>query len=152
MCWECDNPDASPRHYLDLLEGLIDKHGYTVQGVEGDRIHPPWAYTIGLTRRRQPELVVTGMGFAEASALLNGVAAHVLHDTAPRHGEQIPLRGGPLIEVVELPEPSAHLHLAVSLYGTGITAIQLVHADDHGHWPWDPGYRGGQPVLGPRVR
>jgi uncharacterized protein DUF4262 len=34
-----------------------------------------------------------------------------------------------------------------------LAAGHLVHADKHGHWPWDRAYRGvrgGQPVLGTR--
>ena len=64
------------------------------------------------------------------------------------------LRGGPLIEIVGVADPAAHLLVAAELYGTGIQARQVVHADDRGHWPWDVGYRGvrgGQPVLGVRA-
>lgn len=90
-----------------------------------------------------------------AMELLDDVASHLMHsDRVLRPGEQIPLVGGPLIEIVELPEPSAHLYVAAELYGKQISALQLVHADDRGHWPWDVGYRGvrgGQPVLGPRA-
>jgi hypothetical protein len=73
----------------------------------------------------------------------------------PRPGAQIPLRSGPVIEIVKVAEPSAHLVTAVQIYGPQVRALQLVHADDRGHWPWDAGYRGlrgGQPVLGPRAR
>jgi hypothetical protein len=52
-------------------------------------------------------------------------------------------------------EPTAHLVIATEFYGPGIRALQLVHADDRGHWPWQVGYRGvrgGQPVLGARAR
>jgi hypothetical protein len=78
----------------------------------------------------------------------------VLHATAPRPGEQIPLRGGPLVEIVTVSEPTAHLVTAVELYGPRIRALQVVHADDRGRWPWEVGYRGvrgGQPVLGKRA-
>jgi hypothetical protein len=44
--------------------------------VERDGIHPPWAYTVGLTPHRRPELVITGMGLTRATQVLNGVAAH----------------------------------------------------------------------------
>jgi hypothetical protein len=63
------------------------------------------------------------------------------------------LVGGPLIEIVRVAEPSAHLRVAVDLYGSSIRALQFVHADDREHWPWDVGWRGvrgGQPVLGIR--
>jgi hypothetical protein len=64
------------------------------------------------------------------------------------------LRGGPLIEIVEVTEPTAHLLIAAELYGTGLQARRVVHADDRGHRPWEVSYRGvrgGQPVLGVRT-
>jgi hypothetical protein len=154
MCWICDHPGATHEDYLNHLRGLIDDHGWAVQGVERDRIHPPWAYTAGLTAHGRPELVVTGMPLRRAAGLLNDVAAHVIHAEPPQPGEQVPLIGGPLIEIVEVAEPAAHLLRAADLFGPQITALQVVHADVRGHWPWDAGYRGvrgGQPVLGPRV-
>jgi hypothetical protein len=77
-----------------------------------------------------------------------------MHAEAPQPGDQIPWSGGPSIEIVEVAEPSAHLAMAVELFGTDLRALQVVHADDRGHWPWDVGYRGvrgGQPVLGVRA-
>lgn len=154
MCWYCDHPDRSPHEYLDHMRELIDRCGWAVQGVERDRARPPWAYTVGLTAAGRPELVVTGLPLARATGLLNSVAAHVMHAAAPRPGEQVRLRGAPLIEIVEVAEPAAHLLTAAELYETGIRALQVVHADDRGHWPWEVGYRGvrgGQPVLGVRA-
>ncbi|MFB9908517.1 DUF4262 domain-containing protein [Allokutzneria oryzae] len=145
MCWDCDNPDGD---YLAHLRGIIDSHGWAVQGVEGDGVHPPWAYTVGLTPRGKPELVVTGMPFQGAAGLLNVIAPETV-----QAGERIELGEALLIEVVELAVPSAHLHVAVGLYGPEVRALQLVHADLHGRWPWERGYRGvrgGQPVLGVR--
>ena len=118
---------------------------------ERDGVHPPWAYTVGLTTFGRPELVATGLSPRRAADLLNGVAEHLLHAAAPRPGEQVKLVDGPLIQIVEVAEPTAHLTIAVDLFGPRIRALQVVHADDRGHWPWEPGYRGaqdGQPVLG----
>jgi len=154
MCWECDHPGSTRLGYLDHMRDLIACYGWAVQGVGRDRVHPPWAYTVGLTPNGRPELVVTGLPLARATQLLNDVASHVLHAAAPRPGEQIPLRGGLVIEIVEVAEPAAHLATAIEFYGPGIRALQLVHADDRGHWPWEVGYRGvrgGQPVLGVRA-
>jgi transposase len=154
MCWYCDHPDRSPHEYLDQMRELIDRCGWAVQGVERDRSRPPWAYTVGLTAAGWPELVVTGLPLARATDLLNSVAAHAMHAATPRLGEQVRLRGGSLIEIVEVAEPAAHLLIAAELYGTGIRALQVVHADDREHWPWEVGYRGvrgGQPVLGVRA-
>ena len=135
------------------MRQLISTFGWAVQGVERDGNRPPWAYTVGLTPHRRPELVVTGMGLARATQVLNGVAAHLLHAQAPEPGTQAELRGGPLVEVVRVATPWAHLNMAVEFYGQRIRGLQLVHADQRGRWPWDEGYqgvRGGQPVLGPR--
>jgi hypothetical protein len=137
------------------MRGLIHRFGWAVQTVERSGLHPPWAYTVGLTEAGRPELVATGLSAVNAMDLLDDVASHLMHSKAVvRPGERIPLVGGPLIEIVELPEPSAHLYVATELYGKQIRALQIVHADDRGHWPWDVGYRGvrgGQPVLGPRA-
>jgi hypothetical protein len=154
MCWMCDRPSATEHDYLDHMRRLINTYGWAVQGVERDGIHPPWAYTVGLTPHRRPELVVTGMGLTLATEILNGVAAHVLQADAPAAGTQAELTGGPLIEVVEVTAPWAHLNVAVELYGQRISGLQLVHADKRGRWPWDRAYqggRGGQPVLGRRA-
>jgi hypothetical protein len=154
MCWQCDHPGSTWHDYVEHTRELIACHGWAVTGVQRDRTHPPWAYTVGLTESGKPELVVTGMPLVRAAQLLNDVAAHVLHADAPVPGEQVLLIGGPQVEIVEVAVPSAHLLVAVELYGAGIRALQLVHADDHGHWPWEVefrGVRGGQPVLGVRV-
>ena len=71
-----------------------------------------------------------------------------------RGREQVPLIGGPVIEFVGVAEPTVHLVIAVEMYWPEIRALQLVHADDRGHWPWEKGFRGirgDQPVLGVRV-
>jgi hypothetical protein len=124
-----------------------------VQGVEGSGSYPPWAYTIGLSGYDLPELVVTGLPVLEAAELLNDLAAHSMHESPPPPGERVALRGGLVIEGVPLAEPSVHLIFAAALYGPEIRALQLVHADSQGRFPWSPDYRdgrGGQPVLGVR--
>jgi hypothetical protein len=86
--------------------------------------------------------------------LLNAAASHVLDTAVLRPGDEILVEGGPLMEVVRVAEPSAHLFAAVEFYGPGIQALQLAWADDRGQWPWDAGFRGhkgGQPVLGLRT-
>ena len=123
MCWQCDHPGSTYQDYLNHMQDLLKRHSWVVQGVGGDRMHPPWAYTIGLTEFGKPELVVTAMRMAPAMELLNSVGTHVLHAEAPKPGEQVPLTGGPLIEIVRVAQPSAHLRVAVDFYGTGIQAL-----------------------------
>jgi hypothetical protein len=152
MCWMCDHPRATRRDYLDHIRDLARQFGWAVQAISRDGLHPPWAYTVGLTDFGRPELVVTGMSPRRARELLNDVASYVVHaDAALQPGEQIPLIGGPAIEVVELTETTARLVTAIDIYGPGIRALQLVYADDRGHWPWEVGHRGRQDVLGVRA-
>lgn len=154
MCWMCDHPEATRQDYLRHIKSIVASQCWAVQGVERDRVRPPYAYTIGLTVHGKPELVVTGMSLTRAAELLNDVAVHVMHAVAPEPGERIPLIGGPVVEFVEVSVPSAHLLVATEFYGPAIRALQVVHADDRGRWPWEVGFRGvkgGQPVLGPRA-
>ena len=75
MCWMCDG--ASYEEVLARMAWIVAEQGWAIQGVERGRIHPPWAYTVGLTLAGLPELVVTGMPLPRAAELLNGVAAQV---------------------------------------------------------------------------
>jgi len=159
MCWVCNHPNATAQDRLEYVRGLLEQHCWVVVGVRRDRYRPPYSYTVGLTGHGKPELVVTGLPQQRAADLLNDVAAHLVHADAPAPGEWVPLTGGPLtggplIEIVQVAEPSVHLMVAAQLCGPQLRAIQLVYADDRGHWPWERGFRsgrGGQPVLGARA-
>jgi Domain of unknown function (DUF4262) len=59
VCWICDHPGVTERDYTEHMRRLITAHGWAVQGVERDGTHPPWAYAVGLTSHRRPELVIT---------------------------------------------------------------------------------------------
>ena len=151
MCWMCDHPGSSRADYLDYMRSVMDRCGWVVQGIERDGPRPPWAYTVGLTRLGRPELLVTGMSLHRATHLLNDMAAHALHADNPKLGERVELTDGPVIQMIQVAEPTAHLLIAAEVFGPRIRALQVVHADDRGHWPWECGYhgiRGGQPVLG----
>jgi hypothetical protein len=156
MCWMCDNPEATFADYADdVVQPMIDRFGWAVQSVERTGMRAPFSYTVGLTRRDLPELVLTGQTPSSSAAVLND-AAQLLHERAlPQPGEVLTVAGHGF-EVVAVPHPEAHLFIATGLYGEGaVTALQLVWADAQQRWPWDRGHgggRGGQPVLGPRAR
>ena len=114
MCWQCDHPDATYRDVREQIRQSIARFGWTIQAVERDGVHPPWAYTVGLTAIRRPELVITGMPLTKAVPVLHGVAAHFAHaGIAPGPGEQAELADGPVIEIVTVTAPWAHLNVAV---------------------------------------
>jgi hypothetical protein len=154
MCWARDQAGSTRLSYLDHLQYIIAEHGWAVQGIKRDRLHPPWAYTVGLTLIGRPELVVTGLPLVRAAGLLNDVAARMLHVADLVPGDRVQLVGSSLIEIVEVEEPAAHLNVVIELFGPRVRALQAVHVDDGDHWPWEREYRGvrgGQPVLGRRV-
>ena len=154
MCWTCDNPQATEADYEARMWDKIDRFGWAIQYIEPSKTSPPWAYTVGLTLHRKPELVVMGLRANPAGNLLNGIAAHVMHAEPPEPGTQMQLTDGPYVEYVELTDPTAHLFTAVQMFGSKISALQVVYPDDRGHWPWHRGFRGGrggQPVLGRRA-
>lgn len=154
MCWLCEHPGSTRLDYLAHMRRLAEDYGWAVQGVEQDGIRPPWAYTVGLTVHDRPELVVTGLPAEHAAVLLNQVARYVMDTAIPAPGDTVGVTGEPLMEVVAVADPAVHLVTCAEIYGDGIRALQLVRADDHGHWPWCPCYQGsvdGQPVLGARA-
>lgn len=150
MCWDCDHPGGD--FVAEVVEPNIDRYGWHVQGVQGDKRYPPSAYTVGLTLHGLPELVVTGKRLGPAAQLLNELGRQ-MHETGPlQHGDAL-VQEGTALEVVALPHPAAHLFVAVETLGP-VEARQLVWADDRGRWPSETGHRagrGGQPVLGPRA-
>ena len=152
MCWQCDNPHRTTDEYLDELRATIRAHRWAVQFVESDQ--RPFAYTVGLSDKGLPELLVTGMRARTAAKLLN-VIGHQMVDEGMvlKPAEHIDYGGKFLLEVVNVEHPDVHLKFAVGVYGSKIRACQLVWADDDGRWPWDRGWGHGrrrQPVLGIR--
>lgn len=154
MCWNCDRPGSTFADYIEQwLIPTIERHGWAVTAVDGDRLHAPFAYTIGLTENGLSELVVTGLPQGRAHAVLNSVADHCLSNGPMVPGELSAVFGvDPRLELVSVPHPDAHLFDAVALYGPEVRALQLVWQDARGRWPWDVGFRGFQPVFGPRNR
>jgi hypothetical protein len=138
--------------YYDVLQGKIRKTGWTVQYVESAR--RPYAYTIGLHGWDVPELLITGVSQHRAHRLLDAVARKLVSGEALTPGQQVSLPGGPLVEIVEVDHPDAHMDWAVAFGGPGIEALQLVWADGRGRWPWSTEFADGratQPVLGCRT-
>lgn len=153
MCWSCDHPTATEADYLELVREKIDSHGVFIQYVEKDRWRPPFAYTVGLTEVGHPELLVTGLAAREAGRFLDSIAHELVHHGGSAYvpGQLNAWPEGGRAEVVEVTEPTVHLLTAVAMYGPDLRAVQLVYTDDRGRWPWQVGFRGNQPVLGPRA-
>ncbi|HTQ17285.1 DUF4262 domain-containing protein [Mycobacterium sp.] len=151
MCWQCDHPGSTTEDYLDELHSKVLKNGWAVQYIESDR--RPFAYTVGLTQRGLPELLVTGVVPRRAVRMLNSAAQQALEVGTPSPGMRFTLSIGRHVELVEINHPDVHLKFAVALYGP-LRALQLVWADERDRWPWSADFddgRGTQPVLGMRA-
>ncbi len=152
MCWMCDHPEATVQEWLEAIYDAVEKQGWVVQFVESDRT--PYGYTVGLHERGLPELLVNGLPPHPAARMLNSVAQYLVDGGRPVPGHLISIAGGPLLEVVQVQHPDAHMNVAVAFYGADLRALQLVWPDDRGHRPWCPEFSNGgvrQPVLGVRV-
>ena len=151
---KCDQPDTTADDYLDELRRTMQEHGWAVQYVESDRT--PFAYTVGLHDCGLPELLMTGVSCAASDT----PAEHRRQGTdgparAGAPGQKVAVRSGPLVEIVEVANPDAHMKWAVAFGGPEVRALQLVWADGRGRWPWAAAFsdgRGRQPVLGARAR
>jgi Domain of unknown function (DUF4262) len=153
MCWMCDHPGSTVADYLDEVRAKILRKGWAVQYVESPQM--PFAYTVGLSDYDVPELLMTNVSPQRAARLLSGSAEHVLRGAQLTAGQQFTLCGGPMLEVVEVEHPDAHMGCAIALYGRDIRALQLVWADGRGRWPWAADFcdrESRQPVLGVRAR
>src|ERR1700712_2356413 len=117
MCWMCDDPTMTKADALARMAGMVEKYGWAIEAVQGDRVHPPWAYTVGLTLQGLPELVLTGMRAAEAGDVLNEWADQAVHrGERLSAGQRLRCPHGTETEIVELAHPDAHLLTAVSLF------------------------------------
>ena len=129
-------------------------HGWTVIAVFPTRADPGplFAYTVGLSGKGLPELVIYGLPGPVARRLLNEVARRMV-------AAKEPFRGGDEILGVladELPlvavgiEDGGDLNLVRELYGAP-EAVQLVWPDGDGVFPWEAGAQvvsAEQPVRG----
>ncbi|MDT9595380.1 DUF4262 domain-containing protein [Nocardioides zeae] len=132
--------------------------------VPGDASRPPYTYTVGLSARHHPELVVTGADLRTAGAMLGDMVDRVARRKLAVRQSAVAVKAwtGRPLAVLELAEPERWVPVADRLHGRGVggppvRAFQLVPVDEQGRWPWDvhPGTPGahaapdltGLPVL-----
>ena len=73
MCWLCEHPEFTRQERLEYLRGVLDQHNWVVIGVHEERYRPPYSYTLGLTDRELPELVITGLPHKRAAEVTNAM-------------------------------------------------------------------------------
>lgn len=141
-------PEPEDDEDARLLDALR-RYGWIGRGVDPSQDDPPgtprFAYTAGLERTwRHPELIVVGIPWPAAGAVLRGAVERVRAGQAFQPGQRYAdvVAAGDVV-VVEV----SHAHrifsmtYAMWLYGgEDFRALQLVWPDAAGRYPWDEGY------------
>lgn len=135
MCDVCAG--KSMRQMVKEIKLDVARCGWCTMLIGGDVDTPAFAYTIGLTERRHPELLVTGR-MGEESADMLRLLAHFVLDHGDRlvPGEVVELRERK-VYLAPLDEPREVLLMAARVYSWRVTALQAVWADDSGRFPWE---------------
>jgi hypothetical protein len=147
--------------YMVEVRDRVARFGWAIQGVFDNETGLNFAYTVGLTARRQPELVATGaIAIEYLSKILN--AAAPLNVTGNQTEVTVTNEDGehPVVlrvRAVTANSPNFRLGTARRLYGSlRVAAVQLLWPSDDGTYPdddaWDPGIHGRQPLLPARAR
>lgn len=123
------------------LQAMIDRHGWAVVGVApttpGGSV--PFAYTVGLTAQKLPELALYGLGDATNSAVILNTVAQQMVDGAVLHGgERVTgvLAGDLELAVIDMGDTS-DLTAVRRFYGDVPAARQLIWPDPEGRMPWE---------------
>jgi hypothetical protein len=87
MCIQCDH-GISGEALDDVVRARISLHGWVVLGIEGGGL----CYTVGLTERGWPELVVKRMSENSGAVLLNTIVGMCSEDSPPHVGKGLMVR------------------------------------------------------------
>ena len=123
------------------LEATIAEYGWAVLYIpEGpDTDEPSFHYTVGLTAKEQPELIVYSLPYEVGHDALNAVAEQVRDGLTLRDNEPVPGLPAEAPEFRTFAATSLRdpLGLATSRYGDAVRVRQVIFRDRHGRWPWE---------------
>jgi hypothetical protein len=160
-------------HWRDELmfhvHTTIDRYGFFIQYVMGDRGEPSWGYTIGFLEHGHPEVVVIGLDDVSTAGVLHCLYDEIVAGIFRPVGVRQDDLGRGETPVHLLPVPDEHwlesgdrLCTAVDYYDAiawdprELSARQLVWATPDGYFPWEPEcsphFRRLQPILDPGFR
>jgi hypothetical protein len=129
--------------YLNRSLEIIAERGHMVQGVipveEGDH---GFTYTVGLSARGWPEIVMVCPDMQPAAKLINDIVDY--YDGAGREpvaGDEVTLAEGCMpirLRACSIDAPGYPLNTARAFYDDDVRALQAVLPDPLGHYPGDP--------------
>jgi hypothetical protein len=141
-------PDAETA----AIRAAVDRGGVYLQFVPQPTVLETCWYTVGLTGRGLPELIVFGLPPDLARPALRDLADDLVTGRreigAGQRADDV-LAGHPA-RFVAVTEADRHLPAAARFYaGAAVRALQLVWPDRHERWPWQIGtHVADMPVLG----
>lgn len=146
----------------------ISQRGFTIENVlpehVGDMVKPGYSYTIGLSGRDIPELIILGLDPAVAYSVLYDMASRMLQELAEGAAAAVPVevdmydvfRGTRAILIPAPESKASELALGSANYAEvnahKLSYLQLVWPDSAGRFPWEAGTLAGFPAEQPILR
>jgi hypothetical protein len=135
------------------FDAMIAKYGWAVQGVFGSDNSPPFSYTVGLSAKGYPEIIMFGLPMEIAHRFLNDMGRRFTNSGVPALDTDLDdVAEGFPARLVPAPRSEADQYMYAVLHRfPDYTALQLVWPDKNRRWPWDSGFEPSlvkqQPVL-----
>jgi hypothetical protein len=139
----------------------IAKHGWTHIGVfnteetPADEFGPPFTYSVGLTERGMPEIVILGLPPKMAMGLINDTVHMWTEEGVSAFNVPVQgiLKGMPVMYLEVEPEKESWYFSATRrFYGDRVKPVQMIWPDEDGRFPWQEGFNPKflphQPLLG----
>lgn len=129
--------------YWSKLLKIVETHGWAVQTVLSDGLKPSYSYTVGLSKRGLPEMLIVGVDQKFAQTILNNAVAKLVDGKITgRKGELVSeLANMPLAPRLSSDGVIEEFALGARRYaretGHSMSLIQLVLPDRTGLFPWD---------------
>ncbi|MET3807298.1 hypothetical protein ABIB25_004321 [Nakamurella sp. UYEF19] len=126
---------------LANVRDQISRFGWSITAVEGavddEGVFPAFAYSIGFTRHRLPEILISGRPTEEAYQVLNQLGNGIKRGLRLVPEVRLTIAGLNLF-FLPIASPANVLLTAGAVYqNRQIEALQAIWADSEGHFPWE---------------
>ncbi len=129
----------APEQLHRRLRDRINRKQWTVLQVLPDCSGPVFYYTVGLTARGLPELVLFGLDSTTGQKALENIAAMLVGGMRPADGLLLHdvLRNVPvaLREISDI-KTQTHMRYASEFFPEGVRGMQVIWPDTAGVFPW----------------